>query len=170
MEHSFQIGPAAPALVFGQLVDTDFLTAFSDELGVTVDGIHSQTTADTHQATMLWEFATAGLPIPGGAARFLGSQVALRWEQSWSAQAGSQPSHTGTLQVVLSGRPGATTKGSTWLKPFGSATLLGTDATTSVSLPRPLAKPLEATVDSQLVGWILGVQARVLKRRLGLPD
>ncbi|MGV1004677.1 MAG: DUF2505 family protein [Candidatus Nanopelagicales bacterium] len=176
MEHSHEVSPATPTDVYARLIEPGFLTAFSTELGVTLDGITTDIGADPdgdwQQATLLWEFATAGLPIPGAAQRFLGQQVALRWQQKWRELPPGSPdarTHAGELEAVLSGRPGATTKGTIWLKPFGAATLLGTDARTKINLLRPIAAPLEATVDSQLVGWILRVQARVLRRELGLP-
>jgi hypothetical protein len=155
------------ATTWAELTSEDFLRAFAAEVGVTVTDLELGQDGDQSTARMDWEFSTDAPGIPELAKRFLPSRVQLQWAQAWQPLEADRAA--GRLDVVLPGRPGATSVGTCLLTAdeAGSGSLLRTSTKTSAELPFPIAGRVESLIDKDLVGWIISVQARVLLRRAG---
>ncbi len=170
MEHRHVISPATTPAVFAALTSADYLRAFSAALGVELGDLTLGTSGPWHQATMSWLLPTGELAIPAPVRPFLSDPVTLTWRQDWrttqaftTANATGHPTHQGQLEVVLQGRPGASTEGFVELRPDGPGVLIVSQLTTRVQLMKMLAAPIEAAIETQLVEWILSVQTRVLR-------
>ena len=164
MEHSFDL-TIAPAAVHADLISEDFLNAFATEVGVEVDSLTCDASAERAVAAMEWRFSTSKPGIPELAQKLLPDEVRLSWTQEWGplTDAGAE----GTLEVHLLGSPKATSMGTTELLVVDGGSTLATTTSTKASLPFPLAGRVQSMIDKDLVGWILSVQARVLSRRHG---
>lgn len=154
-----------PARTLAELTGESFLRAFAEEVGVHVNDLTTGEAAGQATAAMDWSFETDRPGIPELAKRFLPSDVHLRWNQAWGPLADGRA--TGRLEVVLEGRPSATSTGECLLVAAGPGTTLTTSTSTKADLPFPVAGRVESLIDRELVGWILSVQARVLVRRNG---
>jgi hypothetical protein len=153
-----------PALTWGELTSEPFLRAFAAEVGVTLEDLEVGQEEDHSVARMGWSFDPDIPGVPELAKRFLPDRVRLDWAQSW-APLDADDSAAGRLDVVLQGRPGATAVGQCALAPAADGSVLRTMTRTSTELPFPLAGRIESLIDSELIGWIVTVQARVLVRR-----
>ncbi len=169
MEHRFELSIPAD-VVLADLTSEDFLRAFSKEVGVDVGTLTcSGATGDgasddgRARATMQWSFPTDRPGIPDLARKLLPERVELNWAQQWGPMEGDTAQ--GTLEANLTGRPTAVSHGTCQLTVAGTGSALITHTTTKASLPFPVRKTVESTIDRELVGWILSVQARVLTRR-----
>ncbi|MGB7983190.1 MAG: DUF2505 domain-containing protein [Candidatus Nanopelagicales bacterium] len=166
MEHRFELSIPAD-VVLADLTSADFLTAFATEVGVEVGSLTSSASgedpAGQARASMTWSFPTDRPGIPQLARTLLPDRVELTWEQAWGLLEGDTA--RGTLEVQLTGRPSAVSNGTCRLVVDGSGCALTTDTTTKAALPFPVRGKVESTIDRELVGWILSVQARVLTRR-----
>ncbi len=166
MEHTFELSIPAEA-VLADLISEDFLQAFSAEVGVEVGSLTCsglpEGDGEQARAEMEWSFSTEKSGIPQLARTLLPGQVALTWAQGWGPLAGDAA--TGTLEVNLHGRPSAVSTGTARLQQAGPGSTLTTQTSTKAALPFPVRGKVESTIDRQLVGWILSVQARVLTRR-----
>ena len=162
MEHVANLTLPA-ARTWSELTSEPFLLDFAREVGVDVHDL--QCTMDGLQAvaSMDWTFETDRPGIPALARKFLPTDVRLRWAQSWDPL--TDGSATGRLDVELHGRPSATSTGNCVLVADDPGSTLRTSTTTSADLPFPVRKSTEKLIDSELVGWILSVQERVLVRR-----
>jgi hypothetical protein len=165
MEHRESI-PAASTAVFAQLVSEEFLVAFGAEVGVTTKSAVLSSEGDAQRAVLVWAFSTDRPGIPALARKFLSDEVELTWDQVWAPS--GDDGFSGTLVVTLDGKPGATSQGRSTLRTSGGGSVLVTDTTTRTTLPRMVSMGIESTIDKELVGWILSVQTRVLRRRLGV--
>lgn len=166
MEHRFELSIPADA-VLADLTSTDFLQAFAAEVGVQMGSLTCTAGGDDPagraRASMQWSFETDIPAIPRFARTLLPDRVELSWAQEWGPRHGDTA--TGTLEVTLTGRPRAVSTGSARLVAVGPGCALSTQTTTRASLPFPVRGKVESTIDRELVGWILSVQARVLTRR-----
>lgn len=165
MLHKEIVPDTTAELVRAELVSRDYLVAFGDELGVTTKSAELSSSAGTDRAVLVWSFSTDKPGIPSLARKFLSDEVTLTWDQSWSGidDAGGA---AGELLVTLDGKPGARSTGTASITGAGSGVALVTDTSTRTTLPRLVAAGIEMTIDKELVGWIIAVQARVLRRRL----
>ena len=155
----------APAAAWAELTSEPFLRAFAAEVGVYVHDL-SRTQADGREsASMEWSFETDRPGIPELAKRFLPSDVHLTWSQWWDPLVEERA--TGQIDVVLKGRPSATSTGACTLVGADAGSSLTTSTRTKADLPFPVAGRVESLIDKELVGWIISVQARVLLRRSG---
>lgn len=168
MEHKHIFSGASPDAVFAEFTNPDFLHAFSAEVGVESDHLTTSVTDGIEKADMPWSFPTNRPGIPSLARKMLPPAVNLDWHQEWGPAQGSPIS--GSMHVVLHGKPSADVTAKAQLAAQGSDTVYTAVTTTKTSLRWPLAGSVEGTIDKELVGWILSVQARVLRRRLGLPE
>lgn len=164
MEHREGITGVDVQDVRQQLVDKEFLAAFADEVGVHTNAATLTHNAGVDHAVLVWSFSMDKPGIPSLARKFLSDQVTLTWDQTWQPVSGE--GCDGQLLVTLDGKPGATSHGRCQVRAQGDSAVLMTDTSTRTSLPRLVAGGIEATIDKELVGWILQVQARVLRRRL----
>ena len=167
MRHTSKLLGVAPAVVRAEFTSREFLLAFSEEVGVT-SGELTMADGDAHSADMPWTFPTNRPGIPSLAQKMLPAEVRLDWHQEWGPQSASPV--TGTIRVDLHGSPSATVTATTSLAQTGSDTVYAVDTRTKTSLRWPVAGTVETTIDKELVGWILQVQSRVARRRLGLPE
>ena len=157
---------ALPAsTTWAELTGESFLRAFAAEVGVDVRELTCAADGDHAVASMDWTFETDRPGIPELAKRFLPADVHLRWNQSWGPLAGDRAA--GRLEVLLLGRPSATSTGQCELLAADEGSTLRTSTSTKADLPFPVAGRVESLIDKELVGWILTVQARVLQRRAG---
>jgi hypothetical protein len=164
MDHlSNLVVPAATT--WAELTGEPFLRAFAAEVGVTVEALTCGSDGDRAVASMDWTFETDRPGIPELAKRFLPADVHLTWNQTWDPLIGDRA--TGGLEVLLHGRPSATSTGHCELLAADRGSTLRTSTTTKADLPFPVAGRVESLIDRDLVGWILTVQARVLLRRAG---
>jgi hypothetical protein len=164
MDHVSNL-PIPPAAAWAELTSEPFLRAFAEEVGVDVHDL-SCTSADGREtATMEWSFETDRPGIPELAKRFLPDDVHLTWSQWWDPLADDVAD--GQIDVVLKGRPSATSTGACRLVAADSGSSLTTSTRTKADLPFPVAGRVESLIDKELVGWIISVQARVLLRRNG---
>lgn len=148
---------------WSELTSEPFLLDFAHEVGVDVHDLQCTTDGPRALASMDWTFETDRPGIPALARKFLPTDVRLRWSQEWSPL--TDGSATGRLDVELHGRPSATSTGDCLLVADGSGSTLSTATNTQADLPFPVRKTTEKLIDSELVGWILSVQERVLVRR-----
>ena len=162
MDHVSNLSIPAPQ-TWQELTSEPFLRDFATEVGVEVHDLVCQEQDDLAVASMDWSFETDRPGIPELAKKFLPRDVRLRWSQSWAPFDGSAA--TGRLDVELSGRPSATSRGESRLIVAESGSRLTTSTKTSADLPFPVRRGVESMIDKELVGWILSVQARVLVRR-----
>ncbi len=166
MEHRFELSIPAD-VVLADLTSADFLEAFSTEVGVEVGALTctdaAQDDSGQARASMEWSFPTDRPGIPDLARTLLPDRVELTWAQTWTAA--DAESAAGTLEVHLIGRPTAVSTGTSRLESTATGSTLTTETTTKASLPFPVRGKVESTIDRELVGWILSVQARVLTRR-----
>lgn len=167
MHHSHTFEGVAPEDVFRQFTDPEFLSAFSEEVGVRAAGLTTSENGGVLVADMPWQFSTRKPGIPSLAQKFLPDEVSLDWHQEWGPL--SAPPVPGVIRVALHGKPSADVRATTSLSSSGSGTVYRADTKTKTSLRWPVASTVEQTIDKELVGWILRVQARVLRRRMGLP-
>jgi hypothetical protein len=168
MEHTSTFLGATPEVVFTEFTSTDFLLAFSEEVGV-VSGQLDVTSDDGGEtAAMPWSFPTDRPGIPSLARKLLPGEVHLDWRQTWGPL--SQPPVPGIITVDLHGTPSAHVDAKAQLIAKGDTTVYNVVTKTKTSLRWPVAGTVENTIDKELVGWILQVQARVLRRRLKLPE
>ncbi len=151
------------ATAWAELTAEPFLLAFAEEVGVAVTNLELGQADSTATASMDWSFETDRPGIPELAKRFLPSDVHLRWSQTWEPLDTGQA--TGGLEVLLIGRPSATTTATSLLVPADAGSTLTTSTRTKADLPFPVAGRVESLIDKDLVGWILSVQARVIQRR-----
>ena len=85
----------------------------------------------------------------------------LVWEQQWLDDA------TGSITVELHGTPAATCNGKASLTQDGdNVDYLVVTETKTHGVPWPINGKIESTINKDLVGWILSVQARVANREL----
>lgn len=173
MEHRHEVFPATTSAVFAALTDADYLRAFSAELGVELTDLTLGTSGPWRQATMSWLLSTGELAVPSPVRPFLSDPIALTWRQGWRLNPAftaehsiGHPTHQGELEVVLEGKPGASTEGFSELRPDGPGVLILSQLKTRVQLMKMLAAPIEAAIETQLVEWILSVQTRVLRNFL----
>lgn len=162
MEHVSNLTLPA-ATTWGELTSEAFLLDFAQEVGVDVHDLQCSTDGPRAVAAMDWTFETDRPGIPALARKFLPTDVRLRWAQVWDPLADG--SATGRLEVELHGRPSATSIGDCLLVAGDPGSTLRTSTTTTADLPFPVRRSTEKLIDSELVGWILSVQARVLVRR-----
>ncbi len=167
MKHMSTFRGIAPDAVYAELTTTDFLLAFAEEVGVVSGELDIRTSAGTEVAAMPWSFPTNRPGIPSLARKLLPDEVQLDWFQQWGPLA--DPPIPGTMKVSLHGTPSATVNANAELAAQGEDTVYTIVTKTKTSLRWPVAGTVENTLDKELVGWILQVQARVLRRRLGLP-
>lgn len=151
------------AIAWEELTTEPFLLAFAEEVGVTVSNLELSRADETATASMDWSFETDRPGIPDLAKRFLPAEVHLRWTQTWQPLDDARAD--GGLEVLLIGRPSATTTATSLLLPVDAGSTLTTTTRTKADLPFPLAGRVESMIDKDLVGWILSVQARVMQRR-----
>lgn len=167
MKHTSKLQGASPAVVRAEFTSEAFLLAFSEEVGVT-SGELTLSDDGAHSADMPWVFPTNRPGIPSLARKLLPAEVHLDWHQEWGPADGAPI--TGVIHVELHGTPSATVRATTRLAAAGSDTAYEVDTQTKTSLRWPVAGTVESTIDKELVGWILQVQSRVARRRLGLPE
>jgi len=168
MEHTSTFLGVTPDAVFAEFVNADFLVAFSEEVGVVSGELSESTAAGVVTSAMPWTFPTDRPGIPSLARKFLPGEVRLDWEQRWGPL--REPPVPGAMTVELHGTPRATVEASAQLLQQGDTTVYKVVSRTRTSLKWPLAGTVESSIDKDLVGWILQVQARVLRRRLGLAE
>ncbi len=168
MEHTSTFVGAAPDAVFAEFISPDFLRAFSEEVGVISGDLETGSTDGAEVAFMPWSFPTDRPGIPSLARKMLPAEVRLDWQQRWGPL--QQPPIPGTMTVALHGSPSANVEAKAQLSADGGNTVYRVNTKTKTSLKWPVAGTVEGTIDKELVGWILSVQARVLRRRLGLGD
>lgn len=166
MEHTSTFAGVAAEDVAAQLADRDFLLAFGAEVGVTSGDVEQSERAGVLAAAMPWKFATDRDGIPVLAKKFLPGQVELDWSQEWGPV--DEAPIPGTIHVTLHGTPSAEVTARAELRQDGADTVYRVRSKTRTSLPWPMGSTIEGTVDKELVGWILQVQSRVLRRRLQL--
>jgi hypothetical protein len=167
MEHTHAFAGVAPELVYREYISSDFLLAFSTEVGVNSGELALGASNGQETADMPWSFPTNRPGIPSLAQKLLPGEVHLDWHQQWGPVAeGLIP---GAIQVELHGTPSAKVQATARLIADGDGTKYVVLSTTKTGLRWPVAGKVESTIDKELVGWILQVQARVLRRRLGLP-
>lgn len=162
MDHVSTLALSA-ARTWGELTSEPFLLDFAHEVGVDVHDLQCRADGPIARASMDWTFDTDRPGIPALAKKLLPGDVRLRWSQEWGPL--NDGSATGRLDVELRGRPSATSTGDCRLVAQDPGSLLTTSTTTTADLPFPVRKTTEKLIDSELVGWILSVQARVLQRR-----
>jgi Protein of unknown function (DUF2505) len=168
MEYSSTFLAVAPDIVRAEFISNEFLLAFGEEVGVASGAMSQQTTSDGLDAADLpWTFPTDRPGIPSLARRLLPSEVRLDWHQEWGP-AGARPI-PGSMTVELHGSPSATVNATAKLIAKGQDTHYQVFTKIRTSLRWPVAGTVESTIDKELVGWILEVQSRVLRRRLELP-
>lgn len=163
MDHVLRL-TGDPAEVLAELVDEDFLQAFSDEVGVRLSDLAVGDAGSASTAHMRWAFSTAVAGVPEIARHFLPKEVELTWDQSYG-QLGADNTATGNLKVRLERRPSATVLGACTLEPNGEGSTLTIRTKTDAELPFPIAGRVEGLIDKDLIGWIVEVQGRVLERR-----
>ena len=168
MEHNALFIGTTPEIVFNEFTSADFMRAFSEEVGVFIGDIESGDTDGVLSAMLPWNFPTNRPGIPSLAQKMLPAEVNLDWQQRWGPM--QDPPIPGSMTVLLHGKPSATVEASATREARGEDTGYQVDTTTKTSLKWPVAGTVESTIDRELVGWILQVQARVLRRRLGLPE
>jgi hypothetical protein len=168
MEHTSTFLGIAPEAVLAEFVDPDFLLAFSTEVGVTSGELDLGSAEGVESAAMPWRFPTDRPGIPSLARKFLPEEVQLDWSQQWGPV--SSPPIPGTIRVALYGSPSADVDAKADLMSKGEDTVYRVRSKTKTSLRWPLAGTVESSIDKELVGWILQVQARVLRRRLRIPE
>lgn len=167
MEHRHTFSGIAPDAVYAEFISSDFLHAFSAEVGVVSGELTTSAMDGAEIADMPWSFPTNRPGIPSLAQKFLPSEVNLDWHQAWGPAQGLPI--TGSMHVVLHGTPSADVTAKANLQASGSDTMYTVLTKTQTSLRWPVKGTVESTIDKELVGWILQVQARVLRRRLNLP-
>lgn len=168
MEHISTFLGVTPEAVYAEFIDTEFLLAFSTEVGVESGELDLSSGDGVETAGMPWRFPTDRPGIPSLARKLLPSEVMLDWRQQWGPL--SAPPIPGTINVALHGSPSADVEAQAELAARGEDTIYRVRSKTRTSLRWPVAGTVESTVDKELVGWILQVQARVLRRRLRIPD
>lgn len=168
MEHTSTFVGIAPEAVYDEFISQDFLLAFSTDVGVESGELDLSSNEGVHTAGMPWRFATDRPGIPSLARKLLPNEVMLDWRQQWGPL--SQPPIPGTIAVALHGSPSADVQARAELLAHGEDTVYRVRSKTRTSLRWPVAGTVESTIDKELVGWILQVQARVLRRRLRIPD
>lgn len=162
MEHKAVIESTTVEAVQQLLSQHAFLEAFAKEVGVTTGDIDINEEPDTVAATMPWAFRTDRAGIPSLAQKFLPREVELVWSQQWRTE---QPD--GDIRVELHGRPAATCTGRASLSQNGeNVDYVVVTQTSTSGVPWPLGGKVESMINSDLVGWILSVQARVANREL----
>ena len=168
MEHTATFPGVAPDQVFVEFTSSDFLLEFAAEVGVVSGELVTGEKAGVVTADMPWSFPTDREGIPSLARKLLPETVRLDWHQEWGP-ADRRPI-PGSIKVVLHGTPSATVTSTSHLVEQGADTQYRAATTTKTSLRWPVAGTVESTIDKELVGWILKVQRRVLRRRLQLPE
>lgn len=168
MEHTSTFVGVQPDAVFAEFISTDFLQAFSEEVGVISGDLTTSSSDGVETASMPWSFPTNRPGIPSLAQKMLPGEVRLDWLQRWGPLA--DPPIPGSMTVALLGTPSAIVEATARLVATGGDAVYRVTTKTKTSLPWPLAGKVEGTIDKELVGWILSVQARVLRRRLSLPE
>lgn len=163
MQHHEEIAGATASQIHDQVTSKEFLVAFGDELGVTTNSIELSEPDGARRAVLEWSFSTQKPGIPSMARKFLSDEVNLTWEQTWHD---GDADYAGELLVTLAGKPSAQSKGTCEITGSANGATLVTDTSTRTSLPRMVSMGIESTIDKELVGWIISVQARVLRRRL----
>jgi hypothetical protein len=165
MDHVTELSGVPLEQVHQEFVSEDFLRDFATEVGVVVETIELREQDGLSIARMPWTFPTDRPGIPTLARKLLPDEVQLDWVQQWRAPNGDRA--TGSVQVQLHGTPSAEVNGSTALVAGSAGTSYQVQTTTKTAVPWPLGSSVEKTIDRELVGWILRVQARVLLRRAG---
>lgn len=168
MEHTSQFPDVDIQAVWQEITAPEFLMAFALEVGVEAEGIEQSREDDEHVAAMPWSFHTDRPGIPSLAQKLLPKRVKLDWRQRWAPVTGE--SAAGQVDVKLYGNPSANVVGQSSLAESAGGVTYVVLTQTKTSLRWPVAGKVEGMIDKDLVGWILSVQARVLRRRLGLPD
>lgn len=168
MEHTWTFIGVAPEAVLAEFVDPEFLIAFSTEVGVDSGDLNLDSADGVESAEMPWRFPTDRPGIPSLARKFLPAEVHLDWSQRWGPVTAAPIA--GTIHVALHGSPSADVRAESALLHQGEDTLYRVRSTTRTSLRWPVAGTVESTIDKELVGWILQVQARVLRHRLRIPE
>jgi Protein of unknown function (DUF2505) len=157
MEHRAVLEATTVEKVQQLLNEHAFLEAFAKEVGVTPGPIE----VEDDTTTMPWSFRTDKAGIPSLAQKFLPKEVQLVWEQQWSDDA------TGSITVELNGTPAATCNGKATLTQDGdNVDYLVVTETKTHGVPWPINGKIESSINKDLVGWILSVQARVANREL----
>lgn len=164
MEHRHIVSGTSVEAVRELLIQRQFLEAFSDEVGVTLGDIDMSDTGNPACATMPWEFHTDIDGIPSLARKFLPRSVHVLWTQEWRDDA------SGLLRVDLSGKPSAVCTGDATLIQQQNDVNYTVLTTTKTSLHWPMAGKVGSMINKDLVGWILTVQVRVLRRQLGIVE
>lgn len=161
MEHRALLEATTVEKVQQLLNEHAFLEAFAQEVGVTPGPIEVDESVEPAKTSMPWSFRTDKAGIPSLAQKFLPKEVQLVWEQQW------QDNATGSITVELNGTPAATCTGRASLTQDGDNVdyLVVTDTKTH-GVPWPINGKIESTINKDLVGWILSVQARVANREL----
>jgi hypothetical protein len=157
MEHRAVLEATTVEKVQQLLNEHAFLEAFAKEVGVEPGPIE----VEGETTSMPWSFRTDKAGIPSLAQKFLPKEVQLIWQQEWQDDA------TGSITVELNGTPAATCTGKATLSQDGDnvAYLVVTETKTH-GVPWPINGKIESTINKDLVGWILSVQARVANREL----
>lgn len=168
VEHTTRFLSSTVEQIRNEFSSVDFLHDFSSEVGVTNDGAEVAEDNGATTAEMPWSFPTDRPGIPSLAKKLLPAEVKLDWKQRW--EAASEQAADGEIHVALYGSPSATVVGQATLRQDGADVRYLVATTVKTSLRWPVAGTVESMVDKDLVGWILSVQARVLRRRLGLSD
>lgn len=165
MEHTSTFDQVPVAAVYEQFISEDFLRAFAEEVGVVVERIELVEQGGLSIARMPWSFPTDRPGIPSLAQKLLPDEVRLDWQQQWRAPVDDRAE--GSVNVALHGTPSAQVEGTADLSASGAGSRYVVRTSTKTAVPWPLGSKVEKTIDKELVGWILQVQARVLLRRLG---
>ena len=168
MEHTATFAGVTAEQVFAEFTDRDFLLEFADEVGVVSGELVTNERSGVLSADMPWSFPTDREGIPSLARKLLPGTVRLDWHQQWGPA--DQRPIPGGIKVALHGTPSATVTSTSQLRDVGQDAQYRASTTTKTSLRWPVAGTVEGTIDKELVGWILRVQRRVLRRRLGLPE
>jgi len=159
MEHRAVIESTTVEKVQQLLNEHAFLEAFAKEVGVTPGPIEVDEEAQIVTTTMPWAFRTDKAGIPSLAQKFLPKEVHLVWQQQWQDDA------TGHITVELDGTPAATCTGKATLTQNGDhVDYLVVTQTKTHGVPWPINGKIESSINKDLVGWILSVQARVANR------
>ena len=165
MMHRTEFTDLGVAQIRDEFATEDFLAAFAAEVGVETETITIGTDGDAVTAAMPWVFPTNRPGIPKLAQKFLPDEVHLDWWQSWDPAHGNGA--TGLVRVELHGSPSASITGDSQLLGNDAGVAYEVATETKTSLRWPMNKTVEPSIDKDLVGWILQVQARVLRRRHG---
>ena len=165
MRHQTEFTGLTLHQVRDEFCSEDFLVAFATEVGVEVETVALRHEEHRTLADMPWSFPTDREGIPSLARKFLPKEVRLDWRQEWGPAVGDVAE--GRIHVELHGSPSASITGDAHLRASGDSVVYTVNTAIKTSLPRLMKKAVEPTIDKDLVGWILQVQSRVLRRRHG---